>query len=78
MLPDKSVFISLYHPVLGRRVRMGNNSFAPILGHSTALISLNGKKILISLAQYCALCAQGAPRAIPTMCVLTIKPDEML
>ena len=46
MLPDKSVFIS-YHPVSGRRVRMGNNSFAPILGHGTAVISLNGKKILI-------------------------------
>jgi hypothetical protein len=26
---------------------MGNNSFAPIVGHSTAVISLNGKKILI-------------------------------
>jgi hypothetical protein len=46
MLPDKSAFIS-YHPVSGRRVRMGNNSFAPILGHGSAIISLNGKKILI-------------------------------
>ena len=46
MLPDKSAFIS-YHPVSGRRVRMGNNSFAPILGYGTAVISLNGKKILI-------------------------------
>ena len=46
MLPDKSAFIS-YHPVSGRRVRMGNNSFAPILGHGTAVISLNGKKIFI-------------------------------
>lgn len=26
---------------------MGNNSFAPIGGHGTAIISLNGKKILI-------------------------------
>jgi hypothetical protein len=33
---------------------------------------------VIDLAQYRALCAKGAPRAIPTMCVLTIKPDEML
>ena len=46
MLPDKSAFIS-YYPVSGRRVRMGNNSFAPILGHGTAVISLNGKNILI-------------------------------
>jgi hypothetical protein len=46
MLPDKSAFIS-YYPVSGRRVIMGNNSFAPILGHGTAVISLNGKKILI-------------------------------
>ncbi len=46
MLPDKSVFIS-YHTVTGRRVRMGNNSFAPIAGHGTAIVSLNGKKILI-------------------------------
>ena len=46
MLPDKSAFIS-YHLVSGRRVRMGNNSFAPIAGHGTAIISLNGRKILI-------------------------------
>jgi hypothetical protein len=46
MLLDKSTFIS-YYPVEGRRVRMGNNSFAPILGHGTAIISLNGKKLLI-------------------------------
>ena len=46
MLPDKSAFIS-YHTITGRRVRMGNNSFAPIAGHGTAIVSLNGKKILI-------------------------------
>jgi hypothetical protein len=32
----------------------------------------------INLAQYRALWEKGAPRAIPTMCALTIKPDEML
>ncbi len=32
----------------------------------------------ISLAEYCALCEKGAPRAIPTMCILTIKKDEMM
>ncbi len=46
MLPEKSAFIS-YYPVTGRRVHMGNNSFAPIAGYGTAIISLNGKKILI-------------------------------
>jgi hypothetical protein len=46
MLPDKSAFI-LYYPVSGRRVRMGNSSFAPIVGHGTVVITLNGKKILI-------------------------------
>jgi hypothetical protein len=46
MLPDKSAFIS-YYPVVGWQVRMGNNSFAPIPGYGSAIISLNGKKILI-------------------------------
>jgi hypothetical protein len=32
---------------------------------------------VINLAQYRALRTQGAPKAIPTMCVLTIKPDKM-
>jgi hypothetical protein len=32
----------------------------------------------ITLAQYRALWEKGAPCAIPTMCFLTIKPDEML
>ncbi len=46
VIPNKSAFIS-YCPVRGCCVRMGNNSFAPILGHGLAIISLNGKKILI-------------------------------
>ncbi len=32
----------------------------------------------ILLAEYCALREKGAPRAIPTMCVLTIKKDKMM
>jgi hypothetical protein len=32
----------------------------------------------ITLGKYCALCKKGAPTAIPTMCVLTIKMDENL
>jgi hypothetical protein len=46
MLPNKSLFIS-YYPVIGWQVRMGNNSFAPFHGYGSAIISLNGKKILI-------------------------------
>jgi hypothetical protein len=32
----------------------------------------------MTLGEYCALCKKGAPKAIPTMCVLTIKKDEQL
>jgi hypothetical protein len=46
MLPDKSAFIS-YRPVVNRGVRMGNNSFAPILGTGSAVFAINGKCILI-------------------------------
>jgi hypothetical protein len=34
--------------------------------------------IKINLAKYRFLCAKGAPRSIPTMCILSIKKDEML
>jgi hypothetical protein len=32
----------------------------------------------ITLGKYCTLCEKGAPKAIPTMCVLTVKRDENL
>jgi hypothetical protein len=32
----------------------------------------------ITLGKYCALHKKGAPKAIPTMCILTIKPDANL
>jgi hypothetical protein len=41
-------------------------------------IEFQNTYIKINLAEYHALCAKGAPRAIPTMCVLSIKKDEML
>ncbi len=41
------------------------------------LESLNTYK-KITLGEYCSLREKGAPRAIPTMCVLTIKRDENL
>jgi hypothetical protein len=46
MLPNKLAFIS-YHPAANCRVRMGNKSFAPILGTGSAIIAVNGKQILI-------------------------------
>jgi hypothetical protein len=46
MLPDQSAFIS-YKSVRNLRVCMGNNSYAPLLGQGTAIISLNGQHLLI-------------------------------
>ena len=46
MLPDRLAFIS-YKSVRSLRVRMGNNSYAPVLGRGTAIVSLNGKRLLI-------------------------------
>ncbi len=46
MTPDKSVFIS-YKAVSNLQVRMGNNSFIPVLGRGTAIFSLNGQCVLV-------------------------------
>ena len=46
MIPDKSSFIS-YHSVSGLNVRMGNNSYIPVLGQGTTIFGLNGKRVLI-------------------------------
>ncbi len=46
MLPDKSAFIS-YKLVTNLQVRMGNNYYLPILGQGSAIISLNGQRILV-------------------------------
>ncbi len=40
MFPDKSAFIS-YKIVTNLQVCMGNNSFLPVLGRGSAVISLN-------------------------------------
>jgi hypothetical protein len=34
--------------------------------------------VMITVAEYCAVCKKGAPCTIPTMCVITIKKDEMM
>ncbi len=46
MVPDRSAFIS-YKAIWNLRVCMGNNSFAPVLGRGTSIISLNGGRMLI-------------------------------
>ncbi len=46
MVPDKSCFIS-YKFVSGLSVRMGNNSYVPVLGRGMAIFALNGKCILV-------------------------------
>jgi hypothetical protein len=46
MFPDKSAFIS-YRLVTNLQVRMGNNSFLPVLGHGLAIIFLNSQRILV-------------------------------
>jgi hypothetical protein len=46
MFPDKSSFIS-YKIVSGLQVRMGNNLYIPVLGHGTAIVALNGKRVLV-------------------------------
>jgi hypothetical protein len=46
MIPDCNAFIS-YKSIVGLRVRMGNNSYASVLGRGTTIISLNGQRLLI-------------------------------
>ena len=58
MVPDCSVFIS-YKSVCHLHVWMGDNSYAPILGHCTAIISLNGQCLLICNVLH-----------VPTHCIL--------
>jgi hypothetical protein len=46
MLPDALAFNS-YKQVTDLSVRMGNNSFVPVLGWGTAVFSLNDKRVLV-------------------------------
>jgi hypothetical protein len=46
MQPNKSAFIS-YKAVFNLQVWMGNNSFIPVLGHGSAVVSLNGQRVLV-------------------------------
>jgi hypothetical protein len=51
MFPNKSTFIS-YKSIQKLQVRMGNNSFLPVLGCGTAIISLHGQQVLVQNALY--------------------------
>jgi hypothetical protein len=46
MLSDKAAFIS-YKSISKLQVWMGNNFFIPVLGQGTAIVSLNGQRVLI-------------------------------
>ncbi len=46
MFPNKLAFIS-YKSIPNLQVWMGNNSFLPVLGHGTTIISLNGQRVLV-------------------------------
>jgi len=45
MFPDRSAFVS-YHRS-DRRVRMASDTYAPVQGEGTAVISLNGHTVLV-------------------------------
>ena len=49
VFPERSAFIS-FHRSAKSRICLGNNSFAPILGKSIAIISLNGKAVMVRSA----------------------------
>ncbi len=46
ILADKHCFIS-FKSISNLSICMGNNAYTPVLGHGTAIISLNGKRILV-------------------------------
>ena len=46
MFPDKSAFIS-YKTTSGLKVQMGNNSYLPVLGRGSTIISLNRQRVLV-------------------------------
>ncbi len=58
IVPDRSAFIS-YKSVHNLRVRMGNDSYVPVLGQGTVIISLNGQCLLICHVLH-----------VPALCIL--------
>ena len=50
MFPDKSVIS--YKATSGLKVQMGNNSYLPVLGPGSSIISLNGQRVLVRHARH--------------------------
>jgi hypothetical protein len=46
MFPDKTAFIS-YKTTSHLKVRMGNNTYLPVLARGSAIVSLNGQRVLV-------------------------------
>jgi hypothetical protein len=49
MFPNKEAFIS-YKSIQNLQVQMGNNSFLPVIGCGTAILSLNDQRVLVQNA----------------------------
>jgi hypothetical protein len=73
MLPDVLAFIS-YKKVTNLSVRMGNNSFVPVLGQGTTVFSLNGKWVLVRNTLHVPGLAIPLYRFVP----IYIGPDAAL
>jgi hypothetical protein len=75
MLPDKSAFIS-YNLVTNLQVRMGNNSYLPVLGQGSAILSLNGQCILVRNRAWWCLYTASALISL-SMVVGSLGPQEL-
>jgi hypothetical protein len=64
MLPKKSAFIS-YKAIFNLQVQMGNAAFIPVLSRGSAVISLNGQRVLVGNALH-------IPNLVVTLYILHI------
>ncbi len=64
MFPDKLAFIS-HKSIPNLQVWMGNNSSLPVLGHSTAIISINGQRHSHS---QCITCVRSRGSTLQPLC----------
>jgi hypothetical protein len=78
--------VTSFIPFFDRQILHNSRLSTPSLLSSVPLTSIKKKQGIqsldtyrkITLGEYRALCEKGAPKAIPTMCILTIKKDENL
>jgi hypothetical protein len=47
MFPNKEAYILSYKSIQNLQVWMGNNSFLPVIGRGTAILSLNNQRVLV-------------------------------